>query len=170
MEMLRERIKALEAKIVELIRHGQDNLGITERLHRFTRRVLATRDAQALPAQVVEAIEQALQVPQVALRLWGDGVAPDDAVSDDVRSFTASLGGPYCGANTGFEAAQWLDDPDGVASLALVPLRESEGSAPFGLLVLGSPDASRYTAEMGTEFLVQLGQTVSAALTRLHAA
>ena len=34
MEMLREKIKGLEMKIIEMIRNGQDNLAITDKLHR----------------------------------------------------------------------------------------------------------------------------------------
>ena len=34
-------------------------------------------------------------------------------------------------------------------------------------LVLGSPDPTRYAAEMGTEFLSQIGELASAALSRL---
>ena len=49
MEMLRERIKGLEKKIVEMIRNGQDNMAIAERLHRWTRALMLTSDAAALP-------------------------------------------------------------------------------------------------------------------------
>ena len=48
MEMLRERIKGLEMRIVEMIRHGQENLAIADRLHRTTRRLRGTAD----PAQL----------------------------------------------------------------------------------------------------------------------
>ena len=37
MEMLRERIRGLELKIMEMIRHGQENVVIADRVHRFTR-------------------------------------------------------------------------------------------------------------------------------------
>src|SRR5574339_911960 len=49
MEMLRERIRGLELKIVEMIRHGQENVAIADRLHRWTRTILLTRDAAKLP-------------------------------------------------------------------------------------------------------------------------
>ncbi len=168
MEMLRERIKGLEGKIIEMIRHGQDNLALADRLHRFTRGLLATVDEKALPARIIATLQHEFQVPQVALRTWH---ADDADIDDDVKSFAASLGGPYCGANAGFDAAGWLDEPEAVASLAMLPLRHAQqpGTA-FGLLVLGSPDPTRYTAEMGTEFLARLGDTVSAALARLHPA
>ncbi|MBI3369291.1 MAG: DUF484 family protein, partial [Burkholderiales bacterium] len=37
MEMLREKNKGLEQKIIEMIRHGQENVAIADRLHRWTR-------------------------------------------------------------------------------------------------------------------------------------
>ena len=52
-------------------------------------------------------------------------------------------------------------------SVALIPLRGGEAGASFGLLVLGSPDPTRYAAEMGTEFLMRIGEVASAALSRL---
>ena len=56
MEMLRERIKGLEKKIVEMIRNGQDNVAITDRLHRWTRALMLTTEAAQLPE--VTALEE----------------------------------------------------------------------------------------------------------------
>ena len=74
---------------------------------------------------------------------------------------------PYCGVNAGFEAVRWLDEPATVASLAMIPLRRRRSAPAFGLLVLGSPDPTRYTADMGTEFLMRIGEVASAGLSRL---
>ncbi len=49
----------------------------------------------------------------------------------------------------------------------MIPLRHESLGAAFGLLVLASPDPTRYTADMGTEFLARIGEIASAALTRL---
>jgi hypothetical protein len=171
MEMLRERIKGLEMKIVEMIRHGQENLAIADRLHRTTRGILLTADAAAVPARLVASLKHEFLIPQAAIRLWGlagahtgeDYAAP---VSDDAKSFATSLTLPYCGVNAGFEAAGWLDEPATVMSLAMIPLRQ--GDAVFGLLVLGSPDPTRYSADMGTDFLMRIGEVASAALSRLR--
>ena len=38
--------------------------------------------------------------------------------------------------------------------MAMVPLRQAGSDAAFGLLVVGSPDPTRYSADMGTDFLV----------------
>ena len=173
MDMLRDRIKGLERKIMEMIRAGQDNVAIADRMHRWTCAMLLAHEPSRLGEVIVEALKHEFLIPQVALRVWG--VAPAHAAlpwaqgaSDDVQTFAASLSQPYCGLNASFEAAAWLNDPVPVQSLALVPLRV--GAAPgqcFGLLVLGSPDALRYQADMGTEFLEQVGDIASAALSRL---
>ena len=171
MEMLRERIKGLELKIVEMIRAGQENMALADRLHRFTRTLMRTWDPLALPAVAVATLKHEFLIPQAAIRLWGlaPGVGASDFgqdVSDDVRTFAGSLSLPYCGVNAGFEAVGWLEEAATVASIAMIPLRQ--GDATFGLLVLGSPDPTRYAAEMGTEFLVRIGELASAALGRLR--
>jgi hypothetical protein len=172
MEMLRDKVKGLEHKIIEMIRAGQDNEAIADRLHRFTRAILLTREAADLPEVIVREIKHEFIVPRAALRLWG-AADPYTALrfaqgaTDDVRSFAASLQAPYCGANSGFEACSWLDEPETVASLAMIPLRHGGSASAFGLLVLGSPDPTRYGADMGTEFLARLGNVTSAGLTRL---
>ena len=73
--------------------------------------------------------------------------------------------------NLGFEALAWLPQADQVQSLALLPLREGaiDSTTPaFGLLVLGSPDAQRFDATMGTDFLGRMAELASAALARLR--
>jgi uncharacterized protein len=172
MEMLRERIKGLEKKIVEMIRNGQDNVAIADRLHRWTRVLMLTADAGALPEGLVRELKQQFLVPQAGVRVWGVDAAHADApfatnVSDDAKTFADSLSAPYCGANNGFEAVRWLDDPASVASLALVPLRRASSERAFGLLVLGSPDPTRYGADMATDFLARLGEVAGASLSRL---
>ncbi|HVO06736.1 MAG TPA: DUF484 family protein [Burkholderiaceae bacterium] len=172
MEMLRDKIKGLEHKIIEMIRASQDNEVIADRLHRLTRAILLTVDAGDLPEVIVREIQREFMVPRVALRVWGaaDPFAAlrfAQGASDDVRMFAASLQSPYCGINSGFEASRWLEDPESVASLAMISLRHGESSSAFGLLVLGSPDPTRYSADMGTEFLARLGEIASAGLSRL---
>ena len=172
MEMLRERIKGLEKKIVEMIRNGQDNVAIAERLHRWTRALMITPDAAELPEVLLRELKQQFLIPQAGIRIWG--VAEPFAAlpfalgaSDDAKSLATSLGMPYCGVNAGFEAVRWLDDPAAVASLAMVPLRVGASDDAFGLLVVGSPDPTRYSADMGTDFLQRIGEIASAGLTRL---
>jgi len=170
--MLREKIRALELKAAEMIRHGQENVAIADKLQRWTRELLLTRAPADLPGVIVAQIQAQFQVPQAAIRVWG--VAPEWAgqafaqgVSADAQAFAASLVQPYCGANPGLEASQWLHAPDQAASLALLPLRPGPAEPAFGLLVLASPDPQRFTAQMGTDFLQDIAALASAALLRL---
>jgi hypothetical protein len=174
MEMLRDKIKGLEHKIVEMIRNGQDNVAISDRLHRWTRAIMLTRDERELPPVLVSELKHQFLIPQAAIRLWGlrEGLAGQafaQGVSDDVKTFASSLALPYCGINSGFEAARWLEDSQTVTSLALIPLRHGAANDAFGLLVLGSPDPTRYSADMGTEFLMRIGEIASAGLSRMLA-
>ena len=171
MEMLRERNKGLEHKIMDMVRNSQDNVALFDRLHRYTRCALAALEAAAMPVHLLRSLQHEFLIPQVALRLWGLPEQHADepyaqAVTDDVKSFTGSLALPYCGLNSGFEASEWLDEPQSIQSLAMIPLHQGDHS--FGLLVLGSPDATRYTATMGTEFLQRVGEITGAALARLY--
>jgi uncharacterized protein YigA (DUF484 family) len=176
MEVMRDKYRTLELRMAELIRHAEDNAAIANRFHGWTRQLLqagAPGEAPAaMPRAVVDGLVQHFVVPHATLRLWD--LAPAHAagwyasgVSDDVRLFANGLRAPYCGLNRDFEAVRWLEDSAGVRSTVLVPLRAA-GSA-FGLLVLGSPDPERFSAGMGTDFLVHIGETASAALAPLRA-
>ena len=174
MEMLRDKIKGLEGKIIEMIRNGQDNAAIGDKLHRWTRSIMLTADAAEVPEVLVRDLQQQFLIPQAGIRVWGAAAAFADrpfarAVGDDAKSFASSLGQPYCGVNSGFEAAQWLDEPATILSLALIPLRQDAATSAFGMLVLGSPDPTHYSADMGTEFLTRIGELASAGLARLLA-
>ncbi|MFM0732962.1 DUF484 family protein [Paraburkholderia sediminicola] len=192
MEMLRDKNKHLERRLAELLRYGHENDSIASKFNRWTIRVMAERDPYALPRTISNGLRDIFDVPQAALRVWDVSEPYSQAefarhVGEEVRIFANSLTTPYCGANTGFEAAQWLtpavsavsdDESAGstsesahaTESIALLALRDPEGKeeAPtFGLLVMGSADARRFHDGMATDFLTQIGALASAALSRL---
>ncbi|MDO9113024.1 MAG: DUF484 family protein [Polaromonas sp.] len=175
-EMLREKIKVLEHRIMDMIRNGSENMVIADRLQRWTRNLFLTPAPRDLPARIVSEIIAQFMVPQVAIKVWD--VAPRHAaedfaqgVSDDARAFASSLTAPYCGVNSGFEAVQWLGDPATALSVALIPLRAgaiAQAAPAFGMLVLASPDPQRFDAGMGTDFLERIAELASAALSSLR--
>jgi uncharacterized protein YigA (DUF484 family) len=175
-EMLRDKIRMLEGRIMEMIRHGNDNLNLSDKLLSWARDLFLAQKQAGLPELMADTIQTQFSVPQVAIRVWG--VAPRFAaaafaqgVSDDARVFASSLREPFCGVNSGFEATSWLAEPAQATSLALLPLRPVDGAstAPaFGMLVLASPDAQRFTSTMGTDFLERIAGLASAALSPLR--
>ena len=176
-EMLREKIKALEHRLMDMVRHGNENVIIADRLHRWARNLFQVQSGRALPATIAAEIRNQFMVPQVAIKVWDvDGrygaEVFAEGVSEDAKSFASSLTQPYCGVNSGFEAVNWLDDTAMAMSVALIPLREgsANGTGPaFGMLVLASPDAQRFQSGMGTDFLERIAELASAALSRLRA-
>ena len=172
MEVLREKIKGLELRLSELMRIGQENDLITHRFQAWTRSLLLARNDVDLPHTLVDGLRTIFGVPQATLRLWN--VADEFAhtwfsepVSDDCRIFANGLSAPFCGKNDDFEAASWLEDAASIQSIAMLTLRTDEGGEAFGLLVLGSPDPARFSADMATDFLAHIGDTASAAVSCL---
>ena len=173
MEVMRDKYKALELRMAELVRTAQDNAAIAHKFHAWTEALLRARHEADLARLLVDGLCSHFGVPQATVRLWD--LAPAhagawfaDGVSADARLFANSLLAPYCGSNHDFEAVRWLADADSIASTAILPLRQGNGPA-FGLLILGSPDAGRFAASMATDFLIQIGATASAALGALRA-
>ena len=190
MEMLREKNKHLERRLAELLRYGHENDSIASKFSRWTTRVMAERDPYALPRTIANGLRDVFDVPQAALRVWDVAEPYTQAdfarhVGEEVRIFANSLTTPYCGANSGFEAAQWLapavtavpaegdsaqEGGHATESIALLALRDPEGkedTPTFGLLVMGSSDPRRFHDGMATDFLTQIGALASAALSRL---
>lgn len=172
MEVMRAKYKALELRMAELMRTATDNTVILNRFHAWHLALLKSSGGAAIARDLVDGLVEHFGVPQATLRLWNVGPQHADAwfasgVGEDARLFAASLRAPYCGPNKDFEALRWLDGAASVRSTVLLPLT-SEGKT-FGLLVMGSPDAERFSPTMATDFLVQLGQSASAALAPLRA-
>ena len=180
--LLREKIRMLEQRIMDMIRNVNENMVLSDKLLTWARTLFLNTDPMALPQLIADEIADQFAVPQVGIKVWG--VAPVFAscpfalgVSDDAKLFATSLTEPFCGVNTGLEAINWLPAPQAATSLAILPLRSmlptgsslAGGVAPaFGLLVLASPDAQRFNSTMGTDFLARIAELASAALSPLR--
>jgi hypothetical protein len=174
--MLREKIKMLELRIMDMIRNVNENMVLSDKLLQWARTLFLNTDPAALPGLMATELADQFAVPQVGIKVWGVDVAYAGAafaqgVSEDAKVFASSLTEPFCGVNTGLDAIHWLPDPKAVASLAILPLRAGPvgSTAPaFGLLVLASPDAQRFNSTMGTDFLARVAELASAALSPLR--
>ncbi len=173
-EVLREKLSGVENKLAELVRVARANDAISERLHRFTRRLLqsAVPREQAV-ARIEAGLREDFDAFNAALVLIGEESAPAAAprfvrtvpVSDpNLKSFESlfTSGKPRCGQARDSQR-EFLFGPEGVemASVALVPLGE-KGSV--GLLALGSADRERFHPAMSTEFLARMAELIAAAL------
>jgi uncharacterized protein YigA (DUF484 family) len=175
-DVLRQRYKALELRLADLLRHGEENDAITNRLHQWTRPLLLVRDPADLPDRITQGLHERFSVPQVALRLWDVGATnPSLAGRDWAEPVEASIQAwadanrtPHCGPRTDQGAAAWFEDRGAsTRSMAMMSLRVGASAHAFGLLVLGSADVNRFDPGMGTAFLERIAEIASAALSRL---
>ena len=170
-EVIREKNKGLERNLAELIRIARDNDTLLRHIQKWTRAILKSNSDADRPRTLISELQSIFTIPHATLRLWNlDETYADkwftQDVSESIRIFAQGLQAPYCGKNNDYEASRWLK-AEAIASIALVPLRTETGT--FGLLVLGSPDETRFRADMATDFLSEIAQTASAALICLMA-
>lgn len=163
---LRDRVKVLEAKLGELLKFGEANDAIGEKVHRLATGLLGARDFAAAAQALQFHLREDFSVPHVALRIWGRvlpaGTPEAAPVEDELRARVEAMGGPLCGPSAGSPFLPWFGDAaEHVRSLALVPLGHTKA---VGLLALGSEDAQRFYAEMGTLYLRRIGELTAAAL------
>src|SRR5690606_15759472 len=108
-DVMREKLKAMELRMVELMRIGQENDDIIHKFQLWTRDLLRTHDVNERPRVVTTGLQNIFNVPHVTLRLWNVAASSRDAwfaapVSEDSRLFAGGMTVPFCGANNDFEA------------------------------------------------------------------
>jgi uncharacterized protein len=165
---LREKSRALEGKLRELVQFGEENDNISERVHRVTLALLAARDLPFLIDALYNNLREDFGVPAIALRLWLAVAAQERVEFSDIgqeaRVFAESITDPYFSEHPILDTGDWFGDASlEVRSLVYVPLRLERS---VGLLVLGSEDPQRFSADKGTLYLTRLGEVVSMALKR----
>src|SRR5918992_2725107 len=83
---LREKLRALEAKLAEIIKFAEENEAISEKVHRLSVALTAARDFPALTHSLYFHMREDFAVPHVALRVWGKSTPAHlqeaEAVSD----------------------------------------------------------------------------------------
>ena len=169
---LREKGKALESRLTELLQIGEENDAIGEKMHRLSVALLSALDLQSLLSVLYLHLREDFAVPHCALRIWGaEGgalrggeSAEFSPVGEQLKRYAASLSQPFCGPSGDTEAAAWFGEgASHVRSVAHMALRDKEC---FGMLALGSEDVLRFYPEMGTLYLKRMGDLASAALLR----
>jgi uncharacterized protein YigA (DUF484 family) len=171
-EIMRGKNKALEIRIAELVRIARENDVLMHRIQEWTRAILKAEKNEDRAETIVSGLQSVFSIPHATLRLWHLDASYTTAwfsrdVSEAIRILTDGMQAPYCGKNDDFEASRWFGEDIAIKSIALIPLKTD--AAPFGLLVLGSPDETRFRADMATDFLSEIAKTASTALMCLTA-
>jgi uncharacterized protein YigA (DUF484 family) len=70
---LRDKVRTLEAKLVELIGFGEENDSISDKVHGLAVALIAATDRAGVVRALYSHLGGAFAVPHVGLRLWGLG-------------------------------------------------------------------------------------------------
>ena len=160
--LLRERVRALEARLAELLRIGRDNDTLANNLVEWTMALLSEPDRSRIAQLAAEELKRIFAVPLVQIRTWS---TPPGAADEQAARLVCSLRAPACGSTIDQASVGVLDGAWAEArSVALIPLRRAGQPDAFGLIALGSSDPARFDATMGTTVLARIGELASAAL------
>lgn len=162
----RDKIRVLESKFTQLILTAEENESTASKVHELTLGLLAAKDVSALHTHLVSFLASHFQLPNSQLKLWANESHPAEGVfmtaEDSLKNWAKDLSQPYCGTLPTMDIAGWFSETP--ASLAVIPMRYQDIT--FGLLAIPSEQRSRFYAGMGTLFLTQMGELVSASLAR----
>jgi len=151
---LRERCRQLEAQIAEWIDNGHANDDRGDRMHRLVLRVLEAAPGMRTDA-MLEGLRAEFGIPWVYLSSAG---AEQDALADHPAAATT----PGCGAVSGQQAERLTElASQPIASLAWVPLDTAAGRR---VLLLGSGEPSRFSADAGPVYLQRVGEMLKTLL------
>ena len=170
-ELLRERNRKLEQRLVEFVENGRANDELAERGDRLCVRLVHSRGLQTAVDALEASLREDFDVKRAVLVLLRPGDAAESAFlrvarpdAPELRGFEAlfNSGRPRCGQVRDSQR-EWLfgDGAAAVASVALVPLGPG---GRLGLRALGADDARRCNPTMSTDFLARIGELVSAAI------
>lgn len=171
---MRDKVHMLENKLAELIQFGEENDGISDKLHALTLALLSASTPQDIVAALTLHLREGFAVPHYAIRAWNlpadtlTGLT--DSVPQTALDSVLAMTQPVCGALAVNDASDWFGEVSPhLRAFASIPLRASSAAAPVGLLVLASEEPKRFYAGMGTLYLERLGQLIGAALVRMQA-
>ena len=170
--VLRDKLQTTDARLRELMDIARGNERLAESRHRLAINLLGARDLEDVISIVLDELGNELGADYAEVRLFTEderrlGDMPEVFIAPttvELKSFSTMLDNrkPLCGRCTPEQNAfLFRTDAEQIGSAAVIPL---VAGAKLGLLALGSRDEKRFSIAMGTEFLGQIGELVSAAL------
>lgn len=165
----RDKIRILEVKLADLISFAEENDATSRKIHAFTLKLLANLSFAGLVELTKETMQQEFAVSDVMIRIWlksaRNDLLHDEAfttVEDTFSDWVLTLKEPYCGIKPAPAGNLLADD---LQSFAIIPLHKNTAAAlqpAFGVLILGSDQAQRFKAGMGTMYLERISELLSA--------
>ena len=166
-EMLREELHQSRKKLNHLVCLAKDNDALSARLHRLTLALILGKDFEHLQTSLKSHLQEDFGADAVRLILFPAERLRTEASADATQADQASLvvnefldfmetRRPVCGNLRQEQLETLFPEQNGsIRSAALVPVDAGEV---MGILAIGSHDEDRFRPNMGTDFLLRLGE------------
>jgi hypothetical protein len=174
-QILREQKEQQKRKLQSLISTAQNNEDLNNNVNALILELLDASTLDEVLTVINQRIRTDFKVDAIAIKLLASG---NEVLSSHVEltswQQSALVIGekvmnarqPMCGSFNGEQMQALFDDAD-ILSAGIVPLVRNEASKScYGIVAIGSYDAERFRADMGTLFLSLLGQVLTRILKR----
>jgi uncharacterized protein YigA (DUF484 family) len=170
--VLRKKLQAQDDRLRDLMNVARDNERLAKSRHSLALNLLAARDLEDVTSIVLDALSNELAADHAVIKLFSDdkerieksGGLFVDVNDKSLTGFKTMLQqkNTICGkASAEQKAFLFGEMAECIASVAVIPL---VAGANLGLIGLGANNAERFRSSMGTDFLSQVGELISAAL------
>jgi uncharacterized protein len=170
--VLREKLQTQDNRLRDLMNVARDNERLAKSRHSLALSLLAAHDLDDVTSIVLDVLSNELAADHAVIKLFSEdkeliekssGLFVD--VNDDALTVFKTMlqqKNTICGKASAEQKAFLFEDmADSIASVAVIPLI---AGANLGLIGLGANNAERFRSSMGTDFLAQVGELISAAL------
>lgn len=178
-DILRERNQGLERKLKELVDVARSNEVLTDKIHRFARRLIRTTTLAGTVGAIEAALREDFEAMHSVLVLFmpdaqelqmleGRFLRVIRRDAPQMKTFDTFLGAakPRCGQIRDAQR-DWLfgEGNNEIGSAALAPLGEDTQA---GFIAIGSSDSERFHPGMSTDFLARIGEHAREAFDRFR--
>lgn len=176
-DVLRERNQGLERQLKELIDVARANELLTDKIHRFARRLIRANTLHDTVAAIEASLREDFEVMHAVLVLFkpeavdlrpleGPFLRLARRETTDLKMFETFLNAakPRCGQVRDAQRDYLFGSGNiEIGSVALAPIGHN---AALGFLAIGSSDSDRFLPTMSTDFLARVGDHLREAIAR----
>ncbi|WP_018867633.1 MULTISPECIES: DUF484 family protein [unclassified Thioalkalivibrio] len=173
--LLREKHRAMEQHMGELVERARDNERMGQHLHELAKTLMRAENLDAVLALTQDALRNELGAERVSIRLAHRKVDDLHALDKgELGTFDPlfSRGKAQCGRVPAEMLDVLFDDAEEIGSAILMPLGDDADR--IGVLGLASESADRFQPDMGTYFVTHIGdllaESIRCHVERTHAA
>lgn len=173
-EVLREKNRQQEDRLLVLINNARINEELTEKLHRYSLLLSSTESIEELIQGAAENLQQLFNIDAVSVHIKPEFQSDNIQISNlSEKSYGAildTLGNDSCSCHNELDdelmVSLFGDKSSTIKSCALLALDTPHR---IGFIALGSSDQDRFSPQKGTLILSRLSEQFSTALIRHHA-